>query len=152
MGPRAVGATMRSVAPAIRGQLPRMRVRWIGLAALCAATATCGTLLSAKFDQKLNDKYGKPNPATFDQRPAPAPGAVSYERQIRPLLERRCVVCHACYDAPCQLKLESWDGIARGASKEPVYKARGARGRAHPAVPGRRLHVGAGASAASSRC
>ena len=115
----------RSVAPdAIRGHLPRMRVRWIGLAALCAATATCGTLLSAKVDQELNDKYGKPNPATFDQRPAPAPGAVSYERQIRPLFERRCVVCHGCYDAPCQLKLESWDGIARGASKEPVYKAR----------------------------
>ena len=119
-----------------------MRVRWIGLAALCAATATCGTLLSSKLDQELNDKYGKPNPATFDQRPAPAPGAVSYERQIRPLFERRCVVCHGCYDAPCQLKMESWDGIARGASKEPVYKAPDARGRAHPAVPGRRLHVG----------
>ena len=99
-----------------------MRVRWIGLAALCAATATCGTLLSTKFDHELNDKYGKPNPATFDQRPAPAPGAVSYEREIRPLFERRCVVCHACYDASCQLKMESWDGIARGASKEPVYK------------------------------
>ena len=101
-----------------------MRVRWLGLAALCAATATCGTLLSAKFDRQLNDKYGQPNPATFDLRPAPAPGAVSYERQIRPLFERRCVVCHGCYDSACQLKMESWDGIARGASKEPVYKAR----------------------------
>ena len=57
-----------------------MRVRWILLAALCAATATCGTFLSAKVDRELNDKYGKPNPATFDQRPAPAIGAVSYER------------------------------------------------------------------------
>jgi len=30
---------------------------------------------------------------------------VSYQKQIRPILERRCVVCHGCYDAPCQLKL-----------------------------------------------
>ena len=58
------------------------------------ATATCGTFLSTKLDHELNDKYGKPNPATFDRRPAPAPGAVSYEREIRPLFERRCVVCH----------------------------------------------------------
>lgn len=101
-----------------------MRGRWLGLAALCAATAACGTLLSAKLARKLDDDYGKANPATFDQRPAPAPGAVSYEQQIRPLFERRCVVCHGCYDASCQLKMESWDGIARGASKEPVYKTR----------------------------
>jgi len=35
--------------------------------------------------------------------------------------DRRCVVCHGCYDSPCQLKLSSWDGIARGANKEKVY-------------------------------
>jgi hypothetical protein len=35
--------------------------------------------------------------------------------------DHRCVVCHGCYDSPCQLKLSSWDGISRGASKEKVY-------------------------------
>jgi hypothetical protein len=35
--------------------------------------------------------------------------------------DRRCVVCHGCYDAPCQLKLSSWDGVARGATKAQVY-------------------------------
>ncbi|HEX5659365.1 MAG TPA: fatty acid cis/trans isomerase [Polyangiales bacterium] len=35
--------------------------------------------------------------------------------------DRRCVVCHGCYDAPCQLKLSSWDGIARGATDAKVY-------------------------------
>lgn len=44
-----------------------------------------------------------------------------YDEQIRPLLENRCVVCHGCYDAPCQLKLSSPDGIMRGANKEKVY-------------------------------
>src|SRR5262249_50330010 len=32
-----------------------------------------------------------------------------------------CVVCHACYDAPCQLVLSAFEGAERGASQEPVY-------------------------------
>lgn len=46
---------------------------------------------------------------------------VEYERRVRPVLERRCVVCHGCYDAPCQLKLSSQEGLQRGASEERVY-------------------------------
>ncbi len=46
---------------------------------------------------------------------------VSYE-QVKPILERRCVVCHGCYDAPCQLKLSSIEGVRRGASDERIYE------------------------------
>ncbi|MCP3866649.1 MAG: fatty acid cis/trans isomerase [Gammaproteobacteria bacterium] len=46
---------------------------------------------------------------------------ISYDEQVRPILDRRCVVCHGCYDAPCQLKLSSVSGIQRGGSKETVY-------------------------------
>src|SRR6478735_5624304 len=46
---------------------------------------------------------------------------IDYESQVRPILESRCVVCHGCYDAPCQLKLSSFEGIHRGGSKEVVY-------------------------------
>jgi hypothetical protein len=54
--------------------------------------------------------------------PAMTPlAALEYHRDIKPLLDRRCVVCHACYDAPCQLKLDTAAGILRGASKTPVY-------------------------------
>ncbi|MGL6010776.1 MAG: fatty acid cis/trans isomerase, partial [Shewanella oncorhynchi] len=42
--------------------------------------------------------------------------------QVEPILNSRCVVCHACYDAPCQLKMTSSEGIERGASKEKVYQ------------------------------
>ncbi len=52
-----------------------------------------------------------------------AAGAVDYDTQVRPILESRCVVCHACYDAPCQLKLGSSEGIERGASVDKVYDA-----------------------------
>ena len=40
---------------------------------------------------------------------------------VQSILNRRCVVCHSCYDAPCQLKLTSPDGLLRGGSKLAVY-------------------------------
>jgi len=43
---------------------------------------------------------------------------------VRDILNKRCVVCHACNDAPCQLKLTSAAGIDRGASKLKVYDLR----------------------------
>jgi hypothetical protein len=52
--------------------------------------------------------------------PAPA-HRTAFETSVQPIVENRCVVCHACYDAPCQLVLSSPDGIARGASRENVY-------------------------------
>jgi len=48
---------------------------------------------------------------------------ISYDEKVRPVLESRCVVCHGCYDAPCQLKLTSPEGIHRGANKKKVYNA-----------------------------
>lgn len=41
--------------------------------------------------------------------------------QVQSILEKRCIVCHGCYDAPCQLKLSSFTGAERGASKIKVY-------------------------------
>lgn len=46
---------------------------------------------------------------------------ISYTDEVAPVLGRRCVVCHGCVDAPCQLKLSSPQGIQRGASPELVY-------------------------------
>ncbi|POF34857.1 fatty acid cis/trans isomerase [Roseibium marinum] len=42
---------------------------------------------------------------------------------IQDVLNKRCVVCHGCYDAPCQLKLSSPEGWLRGASKVRVYES-----------------------------
>ena len=38
-------------------------------------------------------------------------------------VERRCVTCHGCYDAPCQFRMTSVEGISRGASNQPVYNS-----------------------------
>jgi hypothetical protein len=42
-------------------------------------------------------------------------------KDVKPILEKRCIVCHGCFDAPCQLKLSSMEGITRGANKQKVY-------------------------------
>ncbi len=48
---------------------------------------------------------------------------LSYEDDVKPVLTKRCVVCHSCYNSPCQLKMTSWEGMDRGASKLEVYNA-----------------------------
>lgn len=47
--------------------------------------------------------------------------AISYEKDIQPLLNARCVSCHSCFDAPAQLKLTCAEGVVRGATKQVVY-------------------------------
>ena len=74
----------------------------------------------ALLSDDLDTLYGE----TFisDRRSAADNAAAKhYSNTIKPLLEQRCVVCHGCYDAPCQLKLSSPEGIMRGANPELVY-------------------------------
>lgn len=96
------------------------RSRWRSLLALAALlVASCATLTQ---DTLLNEQYGRADPARFDVPVAPAPGQPRWA-DVKPVLDNRCVVCHACYDGPCQLKLTAWEGVARGASRQPVYDA-----------------------------
>jgi hypothetical protein len=85
---------------------------------LCALVG-CATLSRDSFDER----FGAADPQRYDQPAAPAPGGVSWRADVQPILQRRCVVCHGCYDAPCQLKLGAWQGVARGGSAELVYDA-----------------------------
>ena len=48
---------------------------------------------------------------------------IDYMKEVKPLLDRRCVVCHSCYNSPCQLKLDSFEGADRGATKRAVYNS-----------------------------
>jgi hypothetical protein len=50
-------------------------------------------------------------------------GELSYIKDIHPILEKRCAVCHSCYNAPCQLKMEAFEGLDRGGNKKSVYMA-----------------------------
>jgi hypothetical protein len=94
-------------------------MRRTSLALILACLAGCAAL---KQDS-LDERYGPPDATRFDQTAVSRVPGLSYRDDVRPILERRCVVCHGCYDAPCQLKLTAWGGIARGGSKEQPYDA-----------------------------
>lgn len=83
--------------------------------------------------RQLDDLYGEPDPARYEKAELSIASSPSSQEAVaaradwekaNTVFEGRCVVCHACYDAPCQLKLSSYEGITRGASKEKVYALR----------------------------
>ena len=51
----------------------------------------------------------------------PAPANDDYAARIQPIFNSRCIACHSCFNAPCQLNLQSYSGLARGATKLNVY-------------------------------
>ncbi len=62
--------------------------------------------------------------------PIPAPVKVEtthkkidYLAEVKPILDKRCVSCHSCYNSPCQSKFSSFEGVDRGGSKQLVYDA-----------------------------
>ncbi|WP_419662855.1 fatty acid cis/trans isomerase [Desulfosarcina variabilis] len=72
---------------------------------------------------KLKQKYGPVQSKVDRLVAAHAPGEISFYKDVQPILERRCSVCHSCYDAPCQLKTTCFEGIERGGTKALVYNA-----------------------------
>ncbi|KAF7785367.1 hypothetical protein PRUB_a4923 [Pseudoalteromonas rubra] len=91
------------------------RSGWI-LIGLVTFLSGCVALGMNHYD----DLFG---PQQVQQRiqPQSEPHGAAYLSDIKPILDTRCVVCHGCYDAPCQLKLSSPEGIDRGVSKTRVY-------------------------------
>jgi hypothetical protein len=95
-----------------------MIVRWwtaLLLSLVPCLTVACGTYRPLAPERKPE----VPISAQPAAPPSPLPAATP--REAKRLLERRCVVCHGCYDAPCQLVMSGAGGLARGASKVKVY-------------------------------
>lgn len=86
--------------------------------------AGCTTIVykTTDFESVYGPSAPKPRILTQDEILADSKRySVSFYKDVKPILDSRCVVCHGCYDAPCQLKLGSIDGIDRGATKRLVY-------------------------------
>ncbi|OCH14811.1 MULTISPECIES: fatty acid cis/trans isomerase [unclassified Aliivibrio] len=77
----------------------------------------CATYASYNYDQLFGKQNVQPRMHEYD-----SPESLNYLTDIKPLVDKRCVVCHACYDAPCQLKMSSAEGMDRGAHKSLIYQ------------------------------
>lgn len=80
----------------------------------------CSFLATQQWDKRFGASApeNRESQASFTVSQVNAP---NYLRDVKPIIDNRCVVCHGCYDAPCQLKLESMAGLERGANKARVY-------------------------------
>ncbi|MFK7859267.1 MAG: fatty acid cis/trans isomerase [Granulosicoccus sp.] len=93
--------------------------RAVSITAMAVLMVSCATLDNSER-QALDGAFGTAQ-VEARARPVSQTLASDFLTNVRPVLEKRCVVCHACYDAACQLKLTSMEGIERGGSKESVY-------------------------------
>lgn len=46
--------------------------------------------------------------------------ASMFSSVIQPIFTNRCIACHSCNTAPCQLNLTNYEGVSRGANKAPI--------------------------------
>lgn len=94
-----------------------MNLKRILVVALVSLFSGCAMYAGLNFDEL----FGEPE-VRDRQAPVVSAQAQHFINEVKPIIDNRCVVCHACYDAPCQLKMSSVEGIDRGASKELVYQ------------------------------
>ncbi|EGR7974082.1 fatty acid cis/trans isomerase [Vibrio vulnificus] len=94
-----------------------MKFRTFLILAVVTLFAGCATYAGLNYDQL----FGEAEVRNRTEHIQSAQSAF-FMHDVKPIIENRCVVCHACYDAPCQLKLSSVEGIDRGASKTLVYQ------------------------------
>lgn len=69
------------------------------------------------FKQQIQlNEFASTSPAVFTASDE------HYYKNIQPILNNRCVVCHGCYSSPCQFNMQGPEGILRGAHRGPdVY-------------------------------
>ena len=77
----------------------------------------CATYATYNYDQHFGKQSVQQRLNEYN-----TPDSLQYLNEVKPLIGKRCVVCHACYDAPCQLKMSSAEGMDRGAHKSAIYQ------------------------------
>ena len=91
------------------------KLHWLWIILFVSGCTTLGII-------ELDKKYGESHHTNRASTSKPSlESAKHFQNTIKPIVESRCVVCHGCFDAPCQLKLETTVGLNRGASKVKVY-------------------------------
>lgn len=94
-----------------------MNLKKLFILSLVSVFSGCAVYAGLNFDELFGEQQVRDR-----QTPILSAQAQHFLNEVKPIIDNRCVVCHACYDAPCQLKMSSVEGIDRGASKALVYQ------------------------------
>ena len=90
--------------------------RWRWSIVLVLLLGGCSAVAIHQFDERFGPASPRERVVSHDSL-----AGRQWEDEVKPVIETRCVVCHGCYDAPCQLKMSSAAGIDRGMNPAPVY-------------------------------
>ncbi len=94
-----------------------MNLRRLFFICVALVFSGCATYAGLNYDQLFGAPEVRERQVALDSE-----HAKYFMEEVKPIIDNRCVVCHACYDAPCQLKMSSVEGIDRGGSKTQVYE------------------------------
>ncbi|UUM32691.1 fatty acid cis/trans isomerase [Vibrio japonicus] len=94
-----------------------MKLQKLLLLVIVTLFAGCATYAGLNYNQLFGEAQVRERRVHIDSSHGDF-----FLKEVKPIIDKRCVVCHACYDAPCQLKLSSVEGIDRGASTQLVYE------------------------------
>lgn len=100
-----------------------VHIKILSLAGLLSLTLSCSSSTPVASVRSASDEIQVASGDGYQSRSEAntASEARALWTVAHDVLDRRCVVCHGCYDAPCQLKLDTYEGVARGASEARVY-------------------------------
>lgn len=70
------------------------------------------------------ESRGEPSIYAVGNRLSPVSTDDRYLSEVQPVVARQCVTCHGCGDAPCQLKLSSYESVLRGSNEDDLYATR----------------------------
>ncbi len=48
----------------------------------------------------------------------------NYLDNVQAVMNARCIACHGCFEAPCQLNMQSYEGVRRGYNPIPIFSAK----------------------------
>ena len=91
--------------------------------------ASCFLVLAltshAAFNERPRPELAAAIPVFLQEAPRPPSFESGSYEAVQELFNTRCISCHSCNNAPCQLKLTSFEGLQRGATKiEAIHPTR----------------------------
>lgn len=86
----------------------QMKLKILLLSVVCTLMAVCTLYFTSTSVPR--------SPASVRENSIAKENTSYYQTHVKPIFDNRCVACHACEAAPCQLKLDSYEGVDRGAT------------------------------------
>ena len=120
---RGVRQPMRYFAIALTGLVNQHKAAWDAYRPLFLFTILSALCFPAPGGHATEPGISMP---TVQQRIVATDSVAGkhYLENVQPLLEKRCVVCHGCYDSPCQFNQGAPEGLNRGANVQKGLQCR----------------------------